>query len=170
MNAPSHDPHSDISKLAELTREIRVAMMTTFPHGRAPHARPMYTTGVDSKTFDGTLWFMSHAESAKNDELQQNPAVLLTYAAPDKNRYVAISGNARVERNPAKAKELWNVHAKAWFPEGPEDPTLTLIRVEVTSAEYWDGPSMTSYLFSMVKAMATGTRAQTTGEHGTVKA
>lgn len=169
MNTSSENTTSDISKLAELTRDIRVAMMTTFPPGRAPHARPMYTTGVDPKTFDGTLWFMSHAESVKNDELATNSAVLLTYAAPDKNRYIAISGKADVVRDPAKAKELWNVHAKAWFPGGPEDSSLTLIRVEVGDAEYWDGPSQTSYLLSVLKAVVTGTKAQTTGEHGVVR-
>lgn len=169
MNAPLEHTSSDLSKLVELTRDVRVAMMTTFPPGKPPHARPMYTTGLDPKSFDGTLWFMSHVESVKNDELAANPAVLLTYAAPDKNRYVAVSGKARVVRDPAKAKELWNVHAKAWFPGGPDDPSLTLIGVEIQSGEYWDCPSNTSYLLSVFKAVVTGTKASTTGEHGTVK-
>jgi len=168
MPSPNENATADITKLADLTRDIRVAMMTTFPPGRQPHSRPMYTTGVDPKTFDGTLWFMSHIDSVKNDELAENSAVLLTYAAPDKNRYVVVYGSASIVKDAAKAKELWNVHAKAWFPGGPDDPSLTLIRCEVSSAEYWDGPSTTSYLLSVLKAVATGTRAQTTGEHGKV--
>ncbi|HVJ85086.1 MAG TPA: pyridoxamine 5'-phosphate oxidase family protein [Caulifigura sp.] len=168
MSSTNENTAADITKLADLARDIRVAMMTTFPPGRQPHSRPMYTTGVDPRTFDGTLWFMSHVDSVKNDELAQNPTVLLTYAAPDKNRYVVVYGTARVEKNPQKAKELWNVHAKGWFPGGPEDPSLTLIRCEVTSAEYWDGPAPTSYLLSLLKAVATGTKPQTTGEHGKV--
>ncbi len=170
MSQTTKNSAADITRLADLTRDIRVAMMTTFPPGRQPHSRPMYTTGVDPKNFDGTLWFMSHVDSVKNDELAENPAVLLTYAAPDKNRYVVVYGTARVERNPAKAKELWNIHAKGWFPGGPDDPTLTLIRCEIASAEYWDGPSNTSYFLSLLKAVATGSTPQTTGEHGKVAA
>jgi general stress protein 26 len=170
MSAITEQPLADVTKLAELTRDIRVAMMTTFPPGRSPHARPMYTTGVDPATFDGTLWFMSHADSVKNDELVENPAILLTYAAPDRNRYVVVYGTGSVERNPAKAKELWNVHAQGWFPGGPDDPSLTLIRVEVANAEYWDGPSNTSYFLGLLKAVATGTKPKTNGEHGKVAA
>ena len=53
------EPEHDIHKLAELISDIRVAMLTTFPPGGKPHARPMYTQALDAKTFDGTLWFMS---------------------------------------------------------------------------------------------------------------
>ncbi len=167
----THDAKADdISRLVELTRDIRVAMLTTFPSGRPPHARPMYTTGLEAETFDGVLWFMSGADSVKNDELRQNPDVLLTYAAPESNRYVAVYGTARVEKNPDKARELWNVHAKAWFPEGPDDPNLTLIAVTVQSAEYWDGPSHVSYLLHLLKAVATGNPPEVSGQHGRVEA
>ena len=46
---------------------------------------------------------------------------------------------------------------RAWFPEGPEDPSLTLIAVEVAGAEYWDAPSSKMlHAYGYVKAMATG--------------
>ena len=48
--------------LTELISDIRVAMLTTFPRGGKPHARPMYTQALDSKHFDGSLWFMTDAE------------------------------------------------------------------------------------------------------------
>lgn len=154
-------------KLAELIRDIRVAMLTTFPSsGARVHSRPMYTQAIDDEAFDGTLWFMTDAESAKVDEIQDNAALMITYAAPDKNRFVVVQGTGRVERNPAKAKELWNIHAKGWWPDGPNDAALRLIEVRVESAEFWDGPSNASYFLSLLKAVATGTRVQTKAEHG----
>ena len=166
--AGAEDTEHDIAKLAELIRDIRVAMMTTFPRGGKPHARPMYTQELSAEHFDGTLWFMTDAESLKVAELETNPGVLMTYAAPNKNRYVVVTGEARSEHNPEKARELWNIHAKGWFPNGPEDPNLALIRVAVTSAEYWDGPSNTSYLLNLVAAVIQGKRVQTNGKHGTL--
>ena len=162
------DPDHDIAKLAELISDIRVAMLTTFPRGRKPHSRPMYTQALDSQHFDGSLWFMTDAESLKVAELETNPEVLITYAAPNKNRFVVVTGEARAERNPEKARELWNIHAKGWYPDGPDDPNLALIRVQASSAEYWDGPSNTSYLLNLFTAVVRGTRVQTTGKHGTL--
>lgn len=159
---------ADFAKLAELIQDVRVAMLTTFPDDAPPHVRPMYTQAVDPKAFDGTLWFMTDADSAKVHELAKNRGVLVTYSAPDKNRYVVVRGTGTVERNPEKAKELWNVHAKGWYPGGPDDPTLRLIRVHVEMAEYWDGPSSTMYMLKLLKAVVTGSRIQTYGDHGQI--
>lgn len=160
---------SDLHKLAELIRDVRVAFLTTFPRGGKPHARPMYTQEIEVEDFDGTLWFMADADSLKISELDSNPDVLITYSAPSKNRYVVVTGSARSERNPEKARELWNIHAKAWYPDGPNDPALALLRVQVASGEYWDGPSNISYMLHLAAALATGTRIAGEGEHGQVK-
>jgi general stress protein 26 len=129
----------------------------------------MYTQGVEPNTFDGTIWFMTSQDSEMVQEIQRNPTVLLTYSEYGKNRFVSVVGQAHVEHNPAKASELWNVHAKGWFPGGPDDPNLRLIRVQTESAEYWDGPSTTSYMLSLIKAVVTGDRVETGGEHGTLR-
>lgn len=166
--AAEEDTDHDIHKLAELISDIRVAMLTTFPPGKRPHARPMYTQKLDTENFDGTLWFMTDAESVKVAELIANPQVLITYAAPTKNRFVVVTGTARSEWNPEVAHELWNIHAKAWYPDGPDDPHLALIRVQVESAEYWDGPSQSSYFLNLLTAVVRGKRMETTGRHGTL--
>lgn len=173
VKQPDPDTNNEVGnlqKLAELIADVRVAMLTTFPTGEsAAHARPMYTQKVEADKFDGTLWFMTDAGSGKVDELAENSQVVVTYSAPDKNRYVVVYGTARAERNPDKARELWNVHAKGWYPDGPTDRSLMLIEVRVDSAEYWDGPSNTSYLFKLLKAVATGDRIKSYGSHGVVE-
>ena len=165
----------DLHKLAEMIADVRVAMLTTFPAGQPSpgqspaHARPMYTQKVEPDSFDGSLWFMTDAESGKVDELAENSNVVVTYSAPNKNRYVVVYGTARAERNPDKARELWNVHAKGWYPDGPTDRSLMLIEVRVDSAEYWDGPSNTSYLLKLAKAVASGDRIKSHGTHGVIE-
>ncbi|QEL14496.1 pyridoxamine 5'-phosphate oxidase family protein [Limnoglobus roseus] len=168
--SPPTAPTHDLAKLVELVKDVRVAMMTTHsPDGGKLHSRPMYTHKIDATKFDGTLWFMTDIDSPKVEELVQHHDVLLTYAAPEKNRYVVVSGEVSVEKNPEVARELWNVHAKGWWPGGPDDPKLGLIRVHVTSAEYWDGPSKVSYLFSLLKAVVKGNRVDVGGEHGKIE-
>jgi general stress protein 26 len=38
----------------------------------------------------------------------------------------------------AKARELWSAEAQAWWPKGPTDPDVRILRVVPESAEYWD--------------------------------
>lgn len=171
----AYSAKDELRKLAELIKDIRVAMMLT---AREPapavfdpmslHVRPMYTQKLDPETFAGELFFFTDATSVKVDELQANPNVLLTYAAPGSERFVVVTGRASCERDVAKARELWNLHAKGWWPAGPESADLVLIRVHVTSGEYWDGPSRLAYTMKLLSAVATNTRMPTSGEHGKV--
>ena len=166
--------HGNYHKLAELIKDVRVAMMSTVSNGRTYPAgsplrtRPMYTQRIDPETFSGQLWFFSEASSSKVAEIETNDNVLLTYASPDKNRYVAVSGTAHCEHNAEKARELWNIHAKGWWPDGPESQDLILIGVQIESAEYWDGPSNMSYMIELLSSVVTGKRIGPVGEHGTV--
>jgi general stress protein 26 len=176
MTAQYDNRTADLPKLAELIKDMRVAMLTTFPTDKRgfgetmrPHSRPMYTQTIEPESFDGTLWFMTDSDSAKVQELAENSEVLISYAAPTKNRFVVVTGLARAEHNAEKARELWNIHAKGWWPEGPASRSLALIEVQVETAEYWDGPSSTSYFISLLKAVTTGERVDPNTEHGTLK-
>ena len=47
----------------------------------------------------------------------------------------------------------------AWFPQGPDDDGVVLIKVQADSAEYWNTPGgRLSTAFSFVKAKVTGER------------
>ena len=72
---------------------------------------------------------------------------------------MSLTGHASVVDDVAKKKELWNGGVEAWFPQGPEDTSVVLIRVDGDSAEYWDAPGgRLATAFSFVKAKATGDR------------
>jgi general stress protein 26 len=40
--------------------------------------------------------------------------------------------------DPAKAEELWSSEAQAWWPRGPQDPAVRVLRVAPEQAEFWD--------------------------------
>jgi len=69
---------------------------------------------------------------------KKDAQVNLSYADPNNEVYVSVSGAVRTFRDPAKARELWNSGAQRWFPEGPDDPRLMILKVEIVQAEYWD--------------------------------
>ena len=56
-----------------------------------------------------------------------------------------------------------------WFPKGPDDPAICLIRVGVESAEYWDAPAASwVYAYGYVKARLTGEPPHNVGENKVV--
>lgn len=126
-----------IAQLAELIRDVEVAMFTTTGVDGRLYSRPLATQQV---AFGGDLWFVITADSPKVAEIALDPRVNVAYASPSKNTYVSVSGCARVVDDRAKIEELWSPAMKLFFPGGKEDPNLRLIHVRADSAEYWDGP------------------------------
>ena len=146
-----------VRHLAELIHGVRVAMLTTVRSDGSLHTRPMWTHQSKPSEFDGTLWFFTSTRAPKTDEVQQDAQVSLSYASPDKDDYVAVSGRARIVRDRAKIRELWNPTLKAWFPDGVDDPDIALLQVTVTRAESWDTPgSRLVQAVGFTKAVLTG--------------
>ena len=149
-----------IKKLDSLIKDMQFAMLTTVCPDGTLRSRPMATRQRDD--FDGTLWFFTHAGDAKVREIEQDQHVNVSYADPDKNNYVSVSGRASLVRgDKARMRELWNPFYKAWFPKGLDDPQLALLRVTVEQAEYWDSPnSKLVQLGGFLKAVITGKQAK----------
>jgi general stress protein 26 len=146
--------HDDVKKLAKLIKGISIAMLTTRDDDGTLRSRPMQT---QDQEFDGTLWFFTQASSHKVLEIDHEHQVNLSYAQPDDNRYVSVSGTATLVRDRARIDELWSPVLKAWFPKGKDDPEVALLRVDVTKAEYWDAPNSTIVkLVGFTKAILTG--------------
>src|ERR1700730_15966902 len=162
----SHSDPGDWLKLGELIRNIRVALLTTIDHDGRFHTRPVQTLQVDA---DRTLWFFTDWSSPKVDELHHDVRVSLGYADPTNNVYVAVSGSGSLFRDIQKAKQLWSIEQRAYYPDGPEDKRLALLRVLIERAEYWTAPGRTSYLLCAMKAAVTGTPANVIGENRKIK-
>lgn len=127
-----------IRTLGGIIRSVRVAMLTTLCPDGTLHSRPMVTVDRD---FDGDLWFYTHADAPKVDELEQHHEVSATYVDPQGQRYAAVSGEAAVVRQRQKIETMWNPVYQQWIPDGLDDPRLVMLRVRVHRAEYWDQTS-----------------------------
>jgi general stress protein 26 len=150
-------------QLHELIDEIRIGMLTTRTSEGVLRSRPM---GVHQDEASRSLWFFTHADDAKTDEVRLDPQVNVAFSCPQINSYVSVSGTAELVRDQAKMRELWSPLYKAWFPEGLEDPEIALMRVSIEGAEYWDAPSGTMVqIVGFVKALVTGEAADDLGEN-----
>lgn len=126
---------SERREVAAALAPLRIGMVTTSDAGGALHTRPMAHHGFDEET--GALWFFTRAGTAKVGELETDRRVAIGFADPRRRRYLALSGRGRLLRDPRRAKRLWRWSEREWFPGGPDDPRLLLLRVEVAAAEEW---------------------------------
>lgn len=139
-----------LETLREKTKSVKIAMLTTM-RGEDHHARPMATREMAE---DGTIWFLTSEGSTKVQEIAKNPNIGLAYADSGSECYVSIAGTAKVTNDRALIQEFWNPFYKAWF-EGPEDPSIRLIEITPSSAEYWDtkGGKVVSLLYMVASAI-----------------
>jgi general stress protein 26 len=145
-----------IAKLQELVDDINICLFCTqIKTDDGSTCRPMGTQKADD---EGNIWFFSPKDSDKNREVQMDSKVQLIYSHPGKSSYMVVNGEASVHYDREKIHELWSPIAKAWFTEGKDDPRISLIKVKVTSAYYWDtvGNNMINF-FKMIASAATGT-------------
>ena len=140
-----------IEKLRELINDIDIAMLTTVDKDGTLRSRPM---GTQKAEFDGDLWFLTSVDTPKVGEIQRESRVNVSYAKPDKNRYVSVSGKAVLINDRAKIDEFWDPIYKAFFPEGKDDPKLRLLKVNVEKAEYWTSSNLIATVIGFAKAMA----------------
>ena len=160
---------SAIAKVRELLPAFRSAMLITHPiEGEDPHARPMGLVG-DPATFGGALWFFTDDRSRKVEELSRHSRASLLLQSDDAGRYLHFIGRARVVEDRVRMRELYTPRQRTWFPDGLDDPHLTLIRFDAERAEFWDSPGgMLQVLAAFTTAVVTGRSGQG-GETGTLE-
>jgi general stress protein 26 len=144
---------SDREHLYDLLKGFDTAMLVTYPTGGPAHARPM---AVAELRPDVDTYFVTSIDSPKIEEIEENPSVTLTFQSA--TQFASLSGRVRVVRDRALIERFWKAAWKAWFPQGRDDPTITLLKFDAERGEYWDDSGLhgLKYLFDAVTAMAAG--------------
>ena len=158
--------HSDrVADISSKIKSIRFAMFTTLDQHGHLVSRPMTNQEMDA---EGNLWFYTSTETDLWENIVGHPDINVSFAEPADQVYVSISGRAERVVDRAKIKSLWNPMVQAWYPHGPDDPHVVLVRVVTGTAEFWDAKvGKVVQLYEMAKAVLTGTTPDS-GEHGKV--
>ena len=120
------------------------------------HSQPM--TGF-SQDNDGRIWFFSRDDSdLAGDVAGSGQSAMFTYQSKDQEVFACIHGQLSADHDRAKIDEFWNPVVAAWFPDGKEDPHLTLLRFDGADGQIWlakSGP--VKFAYEIVKANITDT-------------
>jgi len=140
-----------LEKLEALVNAIRIATLTTIGLDGSLHGRPLLLQQYEP---EGVLWFLIAADSDKAVEVQADGRVQISLSNTHENSYVCGSATAEVVDDRRKIAALWNPQYASIFPDGPNDPNVTLLRVRLLRAEFWDAPRMANAWVAGIVAMS----------------
>lgn len=143
------------ARLHKLMEGFDTAMLVTRQNDGGLHCRPL---AIAEARGDGVMYFSTALDSSKVKELEHDPNVCV--AMQDKRQFVSVTGRARIDRDRKLIDKLWSEAWKVWFPKGKDDPSLCILIVEPSEAQYWDigGVEALKYVFEAARAYVTGTR------------
>ena len=147
---------ASFEELRELLSRMNIGLLTTLDVEGRFHTRPMQLQRSDG---DGALWFATSLDSGKIDDLRRDARCGVAFL--ESSTYVSLSGRAEIVRDPQLAREMWDATWRAWFPEGPDEPDLVLLKFVPEHAE-WVRPEggKVKAVFTMLKNAVTRTREE----------
>jgi general stress protein 26 len=148
-----------IEKFKELVKHESTCLFTTRLTKVPLTTRPM---SVQKVCDQGNFWFLSPADSDKNQEIALDPRVQLFFVNTSNYEFLTVYGKASISRDRQKIEEFWSDIARAWFPEGKDDPRVTVIKVTPEEGFYWD--TKEGKLVSMIKILASAVTGRTLEE------
>lgn len=100
--------------------------------GSGDHFQPM-TAFVERET--GQIWFFTRKDTDLAKEIgTASPAMFIFQ---DDNLQACIGGKLSIDHDRTRIDKYWNPVVAAWYPEGKDDPFLTLLRMDLSDAEVW---------------------------------
>ena len=126
----------DLQAIAKLLAKLDIGMLTTKADDGTLHGRPMSNNG--EVEYDGDSWFFAEDGTRKVTEIEADPAVELAFIDTKAGTWVNVEGEATIVRDDVERKKaLWLKDLERWFPNGPEDETVVLIKVHARHIDAW---------------------------------
>ena len=155
--------HDQLETVTKIMRDTRIAVLTYVSREGALVSTPM---GVQDFEHPGTTWFLTELSSEKVQALQADPRVNVAYSSDA--GWVSLSGTAQIERNRGKVEDLWDASSGAFMSGGPEDPDNVALRIDGTTAEFWESPGKVTAAVQLVKGLVTDQQPDL-GDSGTIR-
>lgn len=120
------------------------------------HSQPM-TAFREEET--GTIWFFTRNDTDLAREIGAGGQDgMFTYGSKDQEVWACIQGRMSLDPDRTRIDKYWNPIVAAWYPDGKDDPHLTMIRFDAGDGQVWvskSGP--VKFFYEVAKANLTKT-------------
>ena len=121
--------------------------------GETSHYQPM-TAFVEREA--SRLWFFTRLETDLVNQVGAGHPAMFVFQQRDIQ--ACVGGELVIDRDRSHLERYWNTVVAAWYPEGRDDPHLSMLRLDCEDARVWisrGGP--VRFLWEIAKASATKT-------------
>ena len=136
-------------KELDQARIVMLGLVGGEPH----HMQPMAAFG--DKEGDA-IWFFTKTSTDLVRQTGSGHDAMVCLMAKDMEFQACIHGQLVQDLDRAKMDTFWSPYVSAWYPEGKDDPELTMVRLDPNDARVWvsrRGPL--TYPLQIAKANAT---------------
>jgi general stress protein 26 len=149
--------HSQAELEDRLWKEIekaRYGMLGVVGRVPAGHFQPM-TAFCERDS--GQIWFFSRSDTDLAQAVAQDVPAMFIIQAKDQGFQACIGGRLVQRFDAERMQSYWGPVVAAWYPEGQNDPRLTMLCFEVHDAQVWlSETNPLAFGFQIVKANMTG--------------
>lgn len=100
--------------------------------GEPHHFQPM-TAFAERE--DGQIWFFTYNDTELVQQIGQGETAMFVFQT--KALWACVGGKLTVQHDRARMDKYWNAVVAAWYPDGKDDPRLTMLRLDCDDAQVW---------------------------------
>jgi general stress protein 26 len=119
------------------------------------HMQPM--TGFAERETN-TVWFYTRKDTDLVRDTGDGRSAMYCLVTENEKIYACLAGDLSLSHDDERIAKYWNPVVAAWYPEGKDDPNLTLLRFDLSDAQIWvseQGP--VRFVWEVAKANLTKT-------------
>ena len=113
------------------------------------HFQPM-TAFVEEDA--GQIWFFTRKDT---DLARATAGGMAMFTIQTNDVQACIGGRLTETFDRARMDKYWNSVVAAWYPNGKDDPNLTMLRLDLEDAEVWISANPVKFAWEVAKANAT---------------
>jgi general stress protein 26 len=102
--------------------------------GEGHHLQPM---ACYADRTEGAVWFFTKRANDLVRESGGGRPALFCVVSKDQEFQACLTGTLIEDFEPEKVKTYWSPVVAAWYPDGQDDPDLTLLRFTAEDAQLW---------------------------------
>ena len=149
--------HSQAELEVRLWKEIekaRYGMLGLVGRSPAQHFQPMTAF---CEPDNGQIWFFSRSDTDLARAVAEGADAMFVVQAKDQGFQACVGGRLAQQVDRARIEQYWGPIVAAWYPDGKDDPRLTLLRFDLSDAQVWlSETNPLAFGFQIAKANVTG--------------
>ena len=98
------------------------------------HTQPMTTFGEPATE---EIWFFTRDDTDMAREALTGCEARMVYADGGREVFADIVGTIEIAHDEGRIDRYWNPMVAAWYPEGKDDPHLTMLRFTPREGQVW---------------------------------